>query len=162
MNRLCLALAMLVSTIASASAVHAEGGANLPPVADSVTVKECGACHIPYQPQMLPARSWRAIMADLGNHFGDNATLPDKTRSQIEAYLVANAADAPASMSYGWRFLRGIPPDATPLRITETSFWNRAHSEISDAVFSDPKVKLRSNCVACHTGARQGRFGEEE
>ena len=162
MNRLYLAPAMLAFAIGLASATHAEGGASLPPVDNPATLKECGACHIPYQPQMLPARSWRAIMADLGNHFGENAALPDKSRAEIEAYLVANAADAPASMAYGWNFLRGVSPDVTPLRITETSFWKRAHGEIPDAVFSDPRVKLRSNCVACHGGARQGQFGEEE
>jgi hypothetical protein len=160
MNRFFLAPVLLAFAIASAA--HAEGGASLPPVDDPATLKECGACHIPYQPQMLPARSWRAIMADLGSHFGDNATLRDKIRAEIEAYLVANAADAPVNMAYGWQFLRGIQPDTTPLRITQTGFWNRAHGEIPDAVFADPRVKLRSNCLACHAGARQGQFGEEE
>ncbi len=142
--------------------VRAEGGASLPPINHAATLKECGACHIPFQPQMLPARSWRMIMSNLGSHFGDNAALPETTRSDIEAYLVTNAADAPASMAAGWRFLRGTSPDATPLRITETAFWRGAHGEIPDAIFADPRVKLRSNCAACHRGAQQGQYGEEE
>jgi hypothetical protein len=158
MIRLLLALTLAAGW---ACAAQAEGGGNLPPVNDQATVKECGACHIPYPPQMLPMRSWHAIMSDLANHFGDNAALPDKTRSSIEAYLAGHAADAPGNAA-GRRFLYGIQPGAAPLRITETAFWQGAHGEIPVGVFADPRVKLRSNCAACHAGARQGQFGEVE
>ena len=160
MKRLSLAVATIAIAAALTLAAQAEGGGNLPPITHPATLKECGDCHIPFQPQMLPMRSWRAIMSNLANHFGDNATLPEKTRADIEAYLVANAADAPGNAN-GERFLRGTPSGATPVRITETSYWKYAHGEVSDAAFADPKVKARSNCAACHTNARQGMFGEE-
>ena len=115
----------------------------------------------PFAPQMLPMRSWRAIMLDLANHFSDNAALPDKTRADIEAYLVANAADAPGN-DYARAFLRGTPPDATPMRITQTHFWNDAHGEVPAAVFANPEVKSRANCAACHRGAARGQYGEVE
>jgi hypothetical protein len=38
---------------------------------------------------------WRAIMDDLSDHMGEDATLPEKTRADIEAYLIANASDGP-------------------------------------------------------------------
>ena len=154
-------LIAFVLVVAWTCAAQAEGGANLPPIHHKATTEECGACHIPYPPQMLPMRSWHAIMSSLANHFGDNAALPDKTRSDIEAYLLAHAADAPGD-TFGRRFLNGIAPGTTPLRITETAFWQDAHGEVSASVFADPKVKLRSNCIACHSGARLGQFGETE
>jgi len=154
-------LIVFVLAAAWTCAAQAEGSADLPPIHNKATTEECGACHVPYQPQMLPMRSWHAIMSNLATHFGDNAALPEKTRSEIEAYLLAHAADAPGD-TFGRRFLDGIPFATTPLRITETAFWQDAHGEIPAAVFAGPKVKLRSNCVACHSGARLGQFGEAE
>jgi hypothetical protein len=159
-RRSLLALIALVSLTAGSSA-FAEGGATVPPIRDAAVVKECGACHMAYAPQMLPMRSWQAIMGNLGNHFGETATLSAPERQTIEAYLVAHAGDAPGT-TQGHRFMRGIPADATPLRITDTRFWIRGHSEISAANFASPNVKSKANCVACHRSAAAGQYGEEE
>ena len=156
----CLALATAVLVLIGGQA-WAEGGASLPPVSDTATLKECGACHMAYQPQMLPMRSWHAIMTHLSSHFGEDASLPEATRARIESYLVSNAGDAPG-VTGGHRYMQGIPADATPLRITDTRFWRRGHSEISAASFTSAKVKTKANCLACHSGAAQGRYGEEE
>jgi len=157
-TRFVLPIAALLSLVAGCAL--AEGGATVPPVRNQAMLKECGACHMAYAPQMLPARSWKKIMADLGNHFGENAALPDVERTEIEAYLLANAGDAPNSG--GRRFMRGITADTTPLRITDTRFWKRRHGEISATAFASTKVKSKANCAACHGAAPQGRFGEEE
>jgi hypothetical protein len=158
MRNFTLPLAALLCTIAGH--VLGEGGTTVPPVRDQATLKECGACHIPYPPQMLPARSWKKILASLADHFGENATLPDASRRVIEAYLRTHAGDAPNSG--GHRFMRGIAPEAMPLRITDTRFWKRRHSEVSAAAFTSAKVKSKADCAACHVGAAQGQFGEEE
>jgi hypothetical protein len=139
----------------------AEGGANLPPVSDPATLKECGACHMAYQPEMLPMRSWHAIMTHLSGHFGEDASLPETTRAGIENYLVSNAGDAPG-VTGGKRYMQGIKASSTPLRITDTQFWRRGHGEISTANFTSPTVKTKANCVACHRSAVQGQYGEEE
>jgi len=124
------------------------------------TAKECGACHMAFPAQMLPARSWTALMGDLANHFGENAQLDAKVATDISTYLVANAADAPASRKSPW--LRGIKPDQTPLRITETPVWIRMHSEeVSPAAFTNPKVGSKANCKACHTAADKGYYGDD-
>lgn len=121
--------------------------------------KECGACHMPFQPQFLPMRSWTALMNDLGSHFGDDATLDDKTRQEILTYLQANAGDAPGMPT---RYLRGLPASQTPLRITQTPFWVRAHQrEVAPSAFLDPKVKSKANCTACHAGAQRGLYEDE-
>ncbi len=157
MKRFALPLCIAVS-LASHSALAEEGTVVLP-VEHAATLKECGACHLAFPPQMLPARSWKKLMGDLANHFGENARLPEATRIEIAAYLDANAGDAAAS-KYGKRFLRGIAAAATPLRITETPFWRRAHDEISAAKFTSAAVKTAANCAACHKTAAKGVFGE--
>lgn len=114
---------------------------------------ECGACHLAFPPQFLPPRSWQAIMAGLDSHFGENASLDPDTTKQITDYLVADAAGP------GSPILRGLDPQATPLRITETRWWRRQHHEIRPSVFERPDIKSKSNCLACHGG--RGRVGDD-
>ncbi|MDH5218993.1 MAG: diheme cytochrome c, partial [Gammaproteobacteria bacterium] len=44
-------------------------------VTDSLYKEECSACHMAYQPGLLPARSWEKMMDNLADHFGENAEL---------------------------------------------------------------------------------------
>ena len=152
---LCLAIGI------AGPAARAEEGMLVPPVEHAATLKECGACHLAFPPQMLPARSWKKLMGDLANHFGENASLPEATRAEIAAYLAVNAGDAALSKQ-GRRFLRGIDAGQTPLRITQTPFWQAAHEEVSAARFLSDAVKTPANCVACHRTAAKGVFGEGE
>ena len=81
--------------------------------------KECGACHMVFAPEFLPARSWIALMNGLANHFGEVATLDAATKQDITGYLVAHAGDASGGNSH---FLRGLRASQTPLRITDTPY----------------------------------------
>ncbi len=157
MKRIALPLCIIINFVSLGA--RAEGGALVPPIEHAATLKECGACHLAFPPQMLPARSWKKLMGDLANHFGENASLQEATRAEIAAYLAANAGDAAIS-KYGRRFLRGIDTAETPLRITQTPFWQGAHEEISLARFTSAPVKTAANCVACHRTAAKGVFGE--
>jgi hypothetical protein len=50
----------------------------------------------------------------------------------------------------------------TPLRITETYSWRRAHrKELWEDAFAKPNVKSKANCVACHKDAAKGNFGDD-
>ena len=100
--------ASLVTACMGVGAASA-GGMNVPKIDHAPTLKECGACHMVYSPQMLPQRSWEAMMSNLDNHFGDNAQLDEPTRADVLGYLLANAADAPGQSRYKW------PPN-TPRR----------------------------------------------
>lgn len=149
-------LAPLALAIIAAPAFAGEGE-YMPPVDHPMTVAECGACHMAYPAGFLPARSWVAIMATLDDHFGENAALDDASRAEIEAYLVANAADAG-----GWApgLLRGVPPEATPLRISELPWFVREHrEEVSPQMLR--KAGSMANCTACHRAAQQGSFEDD-
>jgi len=62
----------------------------------SLFVEECGACHTLYPPHLLPKRSWVKLMEPkaLQNHFGDDASLDEESRVEIEKFLVANSAES--------------------------------------------------------------------
>jgi len=158
MHRLNCLLCTCVILMAGPAAAE---GTNFPPIKDATTATECSTCHIAYPPQLLPARSWQAILGNLGNHFGEDASVAAKDNAEIVAYLTAHAADAKATPG-GTRYLKGIAATATPLRITETPYWRRWHSEVSAARFKSPEIKSAANCAACHQGAEQGHFAEVE
>ena len=123
--------------------------------ADRVMTEECGACHHPFHPSLLPRASWAAMMADLGNHFGDDATLPPAKRDEIAAYLERYAAEA-WDTNAARRFL-AVSADQ-PLRITATPGWQRIHRRLDPALFGRPTVRAKSNCIGCHSDADTGRF----
>ncbi len=109
---------------------------------------ECGSCHVAYPPSLLPADSWRAVMAGLDKHFGVDASVDAKAATEIGAFLERNAG-------------RGRGMAARPvLRITETAWFRHEHDEIGATVWKNPKVKSPANCAACHVGAEQGNFSE--
>lgn len=107
---------------------------------------ECGSCHLAYPPALLPARSWKALLAGLDDHFGQNAELAAATRATLLAWATANAG-------------RDVP-GPTPLRITTLRWWRGEHDELSPSVYRRQAVGSPANCGACHPGANEGAFSE--
>lgn len=137
-----------------------EPGNSALPQVEQAYAKECGACHIPYPAQYLPKRSWERILGSLDKHFGENATLSPKALQPIKAYLDSHAAD---SASGNPRIMRDVAVNNTPLRIVEMPFWIHIHHRmIERKAFDAPKVKSAGNCGACHRGAANGQFGDDD
>jgi hypothetical protein len=137
------------------------GGLQTPPVKDPVVAKECSACHMLYPAGLLPARSWGAVMRDLKDHFGDNAELDPQTNQRILAYLASNAADQAGRNP---KYLRGLPPAAEPLRITELPAWKRKHEKkdrVAPATLTRKGAKFKGDCIACHKDAAMGYFEDD-
>ncbi|MCP4933025.1 MAG: cytochrome C [bacterium] len=129
------------------------------PIKDELVSKECGACHMAFQPEMLPKRSWKKIVGNLSDHFGEVVSLDAMTKEHIASYLQDNAAD---SGWWGGKFMRGIKNHMTPLRITETPHWIREHKgEVPSQLWSSPKVKSKANCIACHRRANRGDYDDD-
>lgn len=135
--------------------------ADITPVDNPLYAAECGSCHFAYQPGLLPERSWRKLMSNLGDHFGENAELSPEAQQLLTEYLVGNAGEQdPGKIARG--LMRSIPPVEAPERITETAYFIRKHDELPPRVWRDnPKVGSMSNCSACHTGADNGDFDED-
>jgi len=149
-----LAAMLLVAPLAA-------DGLRLAPVKDPVVAKECSACHMLYPAGLLPARSWSTIMADLANHFGDNAELDAATTRHITEYLTANAAD---SAKQNRVVLRGVAPTEVPERITALPWWIRKHERkdrVTAATLARRGAKFKGDCKACHQDAERGIFDDD-
>lgn len=109
--------------------------------------EECSSCHIAYPPQLLTAENWQQMMRGLDKHFGANATLDSKTNKEILDFLQRHAG-------------AGARNSAASLRISDTPWFNREHRKVSKNNWSDPVVKTRSNCTACHVNAERGDWSE--
>lgn len=141
--RLPLLIAALIAaaplSVAAEERVH-------PPVDNELALKECGACHIAYHPRFLPAESWQKMFADLADHFGADAGLSEPARQELLQYYVSST---------------GGSTEPVTLRISERPWFARAHDELREADWSNPKVKFKGNCIACHKDAEQGIYEDD-
>ncbi len=104
---------------------------------------ECGSCHMAYPPQMLAATDWLLIMSQLDKHFGTDASLEQARRDEITNFLDRNGAGRSSHTG------PGLP------RITDSDrFIDKHQSAIR--LWRKGKVKLLSDCLACHAGAAPG------
>lgn len=112
--------------------------------------QECGSCHMTYPAGLLPAGSWQRLMANLGQHFGNDASLDVASATAIASYLTSNAGT--------YKRVSEMPPDD---RITASYWFQRKHNKhVSASVWARPSIGSPSNCAACHAGAEQGNFNE--
>ena len=112
---------------------------------------ECGSCHMAFPPALLTAGDWKRVMARLDRHYGDNASLDEKTRRELEDFLVRHAAADPRMAG------QGDPP-----RLTASAWFQRKHRKVSESLWRDARVKNASNCSACHSRAEQGSYRGRE
>lgn len=110
---------------------------------------ECGSCHVAFPPRMLPAASWREMMAGLDKHFGTDASLEPAVAREIGAFLEKHAGPR-----------KQEPAGKPQLRISELRWFVREHDEVPDRIWKDPRVKSPANCAACHTRAESGDYRE--
>lgn len=125
-------------------------------------LKECGACHFAYQPGLLPAASWERVMANLSDHFGENAELPAGEANTIRNYLLNNAAGR-VSATLPQKMLQGSDARQPVIRITETPYFKKKHDEVPPKmVKNNPEVRSLSRCDVCHARAAEASFSERE
>ncbi|GEO80007.1 cytochrome C [Pararhodospirillum oryzae] len=157
MLRACLGAAFLVAVHAGSAWADQDW---VPPVTDPATLKECGECHMAFQPAFLPARSWDKMMDTLDDHFGDNASLPADTTAAIRAYLTANAGDVrPQGLARS--FMAWVEPGGAPQRLTENPDFRREHRKITAQKLQRSGALSIVNCPACHQGADRGWYDDD-
>jgi mono/diheme cytochrome c family protein len=135
---------------AALSVAHADGGRLLPRDMPAAYTAECAACHTAYPPAMLPSRSWQRIMTGLDQHYGTDASLDAATVKQLGNWLQAHAGT--------YKRVAEEPPQD---RITRSAWFERKHRQVEPAVWKLASVKSAANCAACHTGADQGRYDDD-
>lgn len=129
---------------------------------NDVWESECAsACHNGFNPTLLPAVSWRRVMAGLDDHFGDNVELDPEINKEILDYMVSASAEKSVTEA-SKKLLSSIGGGTPPLRITEIPYWKKKHSGIDPKVFERKSVSSRSNCIACHPGSDKGSFEDRD
>ena len=113
--------------------------------------QECAACHMAYDPRMLPASSWNAIMGSLSRHYGTDASVDVATARTISQYLQKEAGQ-------GRRTDTERPPQD---RITRSRWFVHKHHEIAASTFKRASIRSPANCMACHRGADKGDYDED-
>ncbi len=124
-------------------------------IAGTPYAEACGECHFALPPSLLPAETWRTMMATLDDHFGENASLMPSTENRITTFLVNGAAD---HWDVKAAHLFDAPAPDAPLSVTATRRWRHLHHDIPKARFKDPKIGAETNCGACHADASRGLF----
>lgn len=119
-----------------------------------IFVNECGSCHTLYPPTLLPKEGWRALMGDLSNHFGDDASLDTPEYQSILKYLLSHSAET-STQEMSVKMMQSLEK-RDMIAITQTPFWKQRHRHISDETFKSERVKSRANCKACHSDVEQG------
>ena len=98
-------------------------------------------------------------MADLENHFGDDASIEKEENEQILAFLLKNSAEE-VTIEASKKILDSIA-NKDIIAISQTSYWKKRHENIPKAIFNHKKVKSKANCKACHMDIEKG-FIEDE
>ena len=99
MQKTIILATLLYSTVVFADNKKSYNSYNLSTNQNSKEAKlyknECSSCHMAYQTEFLPKRSWVKLMKQksLEDHFGVDATLDEADRAEIEKFLVKNAGD---------------------------------------------------------------------
>lgn len=129
-----LAVAIVVLAAQPAAAIDKTGGEKLSGDKLSekkLAIKECGACHYFYPSKYLPAYSWKKIIDNLDNHFGEDASLDETSRKRVLSYMVGN---------------RSVE---IPIRITKTSWWKQIHGPRILASAKKRNMPV-AECDKCH------------
>ncbi|MDV7143018.1 cytochrome b/b6 domain-containing protein [Tropicimonas sp. TH_r6] len=151
---------LLIAILAGTAVLLTEADTQTPmgvPVAelDETFMDECTACHLAYHPSLLSGTEWRSIMADLEEHYGEDASFDTETTKQITDWLLAhdasNVQTRPAHL-----FAGNLRPSNGSM--TETRAWNHLHEDVSNERFLRAPVYSQANCSACHKDAEAGWF----
>lgn len=116
----------------------------VPKVSDSLYIKECGSCHMAYQPQLLPTQSWEKMMINLENHFGTDASLEKEQVQTLSDYLRKHS--------------RSSYQDNPEMAISKQRWFVREHRSIPQKIIDQKSIMTIANCAACHTRAEQGDY----
>lgn len=139
---------------------YEHAGNNWTSVDNPTYTEHCGACHAPYQPDLLPSGSWEKILSNLENHNGTEVAIEPEARTTIAQYLETNSADQSASRR-SRKIMRSLNGQ-TPTRITDVPYIRHQHHDIPIEVFQRKSVGSRSNCPACHPSAERGIFDDDQ
>lgn len=118
---------------------------------------ECGECHVPYHPSLLPQRSWITLLKQQRDHFGRDLDLQELVVTDLRDFALRYSSERHLTEA-AWFIDTTTPLSEIDIRITETNYWKKQHQWIDAAYWVHESVQSKSNCDSCHYDARQGSF----
>lgn len=119
---------------------------------------ECGACHLPYPPGLLPSESWRKILTLLPGHFENDVQIEESLLEKISVHLDSYSRRNWNEGTPGGKTMGG--EERIPIRITDTYLFKSEHHELGANIFGASSIGSPANCSACHPSADKGDFDE--
>ena len=132
------------------------------PVNNQLYLKECGSCHFPYQPGLLPSNAWNKMMTNLENHFNSDASLNEADLQTLTKYLNDNSAEKNMQYKRSNKIVSSLAKNQIPDSISTTPYMIKKHEDIKKNLISQNEVKGLFNCIACHKTADKGIYGERD
>lgn len=153
-------LTILINSLFAES--YSSGRTDVAPVNNQLYIKECGSCHFPYQPGLLPSNAWNKMMVNLDKHFGTDATLAEEDLQTLSKYLNDNSAEKNMQYKRSNRIVSSLRDGIIPDSISTTPYMIQKHREIRKDLITQKDVKGLFNCMACHRTADKGMYGERD
>jgi len=97
--------------------------------------------------------SQRGILSELA--------LDKATKDKIKSYVVQESAEN-SSSERARKIVTSIPSTYTPVRITDVPYIQKKHRKLSKDIFKRPSIGSAANCKACHQGAEQGIYEDDD
>ncbi len=160
MKNLILIPTIVLAVTLSADSFFSASKKGVAPVNNAFYKQECASCHFAYQPGLLPAKSWKKLMGNLENHFDTDASLEEKDKKTLLAYLMKNSAEKFTQYKRSRKINKSISKNETPIAVSDTKYFIKEHKGIAQRLIKQKEVKSLSNCIACHTTADKGIYGE--
>ena len=129
------------------------------PDSNPVYKAQCGSCHLAYPPELLPESSWLKLLEGIDDHFEESVELDADSQNTIKSHLISNSADH-SSTKQAAKIMNCLN-NSTPLRITEIPYIIKEHHKINPETFTRKAIGSFSNCAACHTGAEEGNYDDD-
>ena len=153
-------LALIINSLLASDNFNTK--TDVAPVNNQLYIKECGSCHFPYQPGLLPSNAWNKMMTNLENHFNNDASLNEANLQTLTKYLNDNSAEKNMQYKRSNRIVSSLAKNQIPDSISTTPYMIKKHREIRKDLITQPEVKGLFNCMACHTTADKGNYSERD
>lgn len=155
-----LAAALTFPVFALAVDEHHKEAKELVPGVNESYQKSCGTCHFAYPPGLLPARSWLKIIDGPNAHPGGDFAMEARVKAEVKSFLVKNSAEK-GHAKRAKKILASLGGE-TPVRISEIAYIKDKHRKVTPDVFARKTIGSRANCIACHKGAENGIFDDDD
>ncbi|MDD4329739.1 MAG: diheme cytochrome c [Aliarcobacter sp.] len=153
-------LALIINSLLASDNFNTK--TDVAPVNNQLYIKECGSCHFPYQPGLLPSNAWNKMMTNLENHFNSDASLNEANLQTLTKYLNDNSAEKNMQYKRSNRIVSSLAKNQIPDSISTTPYMIKKHEDIRKNLITQNEVKGLFNCIACHKTADKGIYGERD